>query len=143
VETYPAHFFAVMSSFPQCLVYTCVLLLLAGTAAIDAEPSGFVEGHLKIISLKEVELDEETQSKTTAGNYADYPLIVLSRDGKKEIARMTADENGNYRVALPPGDYLLDVQNRRRRHTRATPQPFAVASNQTARVDMNVDPGIR
>jgi hypothetical protein len=132
-----------MSSFPQCLVSTCVLLLLAGTAAIDAEPSGFVQGHLKIISLKEVELAEETQSKTTAGNYADYPLVVLSRDGKKEIARMTADENGNYRVALPPGDYLLDVQDRRRRHTRATPQPFAVASNQTAHVDMNVDPGIR
>ena len=46
----------------------------------------------------------------TAENYADYPLIVLSQEGKKEIMRITADEQRNYRVALPPGDYVLDVQ---------------------------------
>jgi hypothetical protein len=57
---------------------------------------------------------------------------------------VTADEKGNYRVAVPPGDYVLDVQDRRRRrHVRAAPQPFTVASNQTAHVDMNIDTGIR
>ena len=80
----------------------------------------------------------------TAENYADYPLIILSQDGKKEIARVTADENGNYRVALPPGDYILDVQGRRHKgHIRATPQPFTVVSNQTVHVDMNIDTGVR
>ena len=33
------------------------------------------------------------------------PLIILSPDGKKEIMRVTADGNGNYRATLPPGDY--------------------------------------
>ena len=60
-----------------------------------------------------------------------YPLIVVSRDGKKEVAPVTVDENGNYRVALPPGDYVLDVQDRRRRHVRTNPQPFTVVSNQS------------
>jgi hypothetical protein len=32
-----------------------------------------------------------------------YPLIILTQDGKKEVARETADESGNYRVALTPG----------------------------------------
>jgi hypothetical protein len=133
-----------MSSFPQFLVTACVCLLLAGTASIDAAPSGFVEGHLKIISLKEVELADETPSKSTAQNYGDYPLIILSSDGKKEIARMTADENGNYRAALPPGDYILDVQRRQPKgHVRAKPQPFTVAPNQTVHLDMNIDTGIR
>jgi hypothetical protein len=81
--------------------------------------------------------------KKTAENYAEHPLIVLSRNRKKEIARVTADETGNYRVALPPGDYVLDVQDRRRRHVRAAPQPFTVASNQTVHVDMNIDTGVR
>jgi len=31
--------------------------------------------------------------------YAEYPLIILSQDGKKEIAHVTPDENGKYRVA--------------------------------------------
>ena len=82
--------------------------------------------------------------KCTAENYADYPLIILSRDGEKEIARVTADENGKYRVALPPGDYVLDVQGRRPKgHVRAKPQPFTIVSNQTVRVDMGIDTGVR
>ena len=112
-------------------------------ASLDAETQGFVEGHLKIISSREVELADQTPSEGTEVNYADYPLVILSRDGKNEIARITADESGNYRVALPPGDYLLDVQDRRRRHVRATPQTFTVVANQIVHVDMNVDTGIR
>jgi len=132
-----------MSSFQHYLVSAGVFLLLAGTASIDAAPSGFVQGHLKIISPKEVELADETPSRATAENYAEYPLIILSRDGKKEIARVTADENGNYRVALPPGDYVLDVQGRSRGHVRAKPQRFTVVSNQTVHVDMDIDTGVR
>jgi len=144
VKIYPAQFFAAMSWFPQHLVPACVFLLLAGTTSIDATPSGFLEGHLKIISPKEVELADETPSKITAENYADYPLIILSRDGEKEIARLKADENGNYRIALAPGDYVLDVQGRQPKgHVRAKPQSFTIISNQTLRVDMSIDTGIR
>jgi hypothetical protein len=144
VKIYPAHFFAVMSSFPQYLVPACISLLLVGTASIDAAPSGLLEGHLKIISPKEVELTDETPSKIVPETYVDYPLIILNHDGKKEIARVTADENGNYRVALPPGDYVLDVPGRRPKgHVRAKPQSFTIISKQTVRVDMSIDTGIR
>ena len=51
---------------------------------------------------------------------------------------MTADESGNYRVALPPGAYVLDVQDRARKRLRAKPQPFTVVPNQTVRVDMSI-----
>jgi hypothetical protein len=133
-----------VSPFLQYLIPACISLLLAGTASLSAAPMGFVEGHLKIISPKEVELADETPSKIAAATYVDYPLIILSHDGKKEIARVTADENGNYRVALPPGDYILDVQGRPPKgHVRAKPQPFTVASNQTVHVDMNIDTGVR
>jgi hypothetical protein len=144
VKIYPAHFFAVMSSALKYLVSACVFFVLAGSALIDAAPPGFVEGHLKIVSPKEVELADETPSKITAENYADYPLIILSRDGEKEIARVTADESGKYRVALPPGNYVLDVQGRRPKgHVRAKQQPFTIISNQTVRVDMSIDTSIR
>ena len=132
-----------MSWFPKYLIPTCIFGLIAGSMLISAAPQGFVEGHLKILSPKEVELADETPSKMAAVKYTDYPLVILSHDGNKEVARVTADENGNYRVALPPGDYVLDVQDRRRRHFRATPQPFTVVSNQTVHVDMNIDTGVR
>jgi hypothetical protein len=76
-----------------------------------------------------------------AGNYADYPLIVLTQREKKEITRITADNGGNYRVALAPGDYILDVEGRvaRRLHVRA--QPFTIVPNETVHVDMTIDTG--
>ena len=107
------------------------------------EPPGFVEGHLRIISGKEVELADGNAPAITAENYAQYPLVILSQGEKKEIARITADGNGNYRTALPPGDYVLDVHGRKRGHVRARPQSFTVVSNQTVRIDMNIDTGVR
>jgi hypothetical protein len=131
---------AVMSSFLKCLIAVCIFSVVAGTAT---EPPGFVEGHLKILSGKEVELADGNAPAITAENYDLYPLVILSEGGKKEIARLTADGNGNYRTALPPGDYVLDVKGRARSHVRAKAQPFTVVSNQTVRVDMNIDTGVR
>jgi len=116
-----------------------VSLLLAGLASINAEPSGFVEGHLTIVSPKPVQPADDNVAAEAAGNYADYPLVILRQDGQEEIARVTADGDGNYRVALPPGHYTLDVQGRVRRHVRAKPQTFTIVSNQTVRIDMHID----
>src|SRR5881396_987810 len=134
-----------MSSVLKYLISACVFLLFAGSTSINAAPPGFVEGHLKFVSPKEVELaDGSPPADVATVNYAEYPLIILSRDEKKEIARVTADANGNYRLALPPGDYILDVQGRPPKgHVRAKPQRFTVTSNQIVRVDMDIDTGIR
>jgi hypothetical protein len=119
-------------------------LSLAGTVASNASPPGFLEGHLKIVWLGAAEASDEMPRQAVAPEtYAKYPLIVLSQDGKSEISRVTADGNGNYRVALPPGNYILDVQDRAAKRLRAKPQPFSVVSNQTVHVDMNVIIGFR
>jgi carboxypeptidase family protein len=132
-----------MSSLLKYFVTLCISSVLAGTTSINAAAPGFVEGHLKIISPREVELANGTPASITAESYAEYPLIILSKDGKNEVARVTADKNGDYRAALPPGDYVLDVQRRAPGHVRAKPQRFTVVSNQTVRVDMDIDTGVR
>jgi hypothetical protein len=131
--------------FPNYLISGCLFLISIGCVASDnAVPSGFLEGHLKIASLRAAEPSDAMPRQTfTAETYAKYPLIVLSQDGKKKIARVTVDGNGNYRVALPPGNYILDLQDRAAKRVRAKPQPFSVVSNQTVRVDMNVIVGFR
>jgi hypothetical protein len=132
-----------MSSFLKYLTAGCISSIVAATASINAAAPGFVEGHLKIVSPKEVELADGSPPATSAENYAEYPLIILSEDQKTEIARITADVNGNFRVSLPSGNYVLDVQDRKRRHVRATPHRFTVVSNQTVHIDMDIDTGIR
>jgi hypothetical protein len=117
--------------------------MLAGAASIKAAPQGFMEGNLKIVEVRAVEPDNMPQQAVRPETYAQYPLVVLSQDGKKEIARLTADKSGNYRTALPPGAYILDVQERpagerAAERIHANPQPFTVVPNQTVRVDMRI-----
>jgi hypothetical protein len=126
------------------LIWAWLFLVAIGCWASDKAAVGFLEGRLRILAFKDVELAEGNPPKFSDGNHGEYPLIILSQDGKKEIARVTPHENGKYRVALPPGDYILDVQGRPPKgHVRATPRPFTVVSNQTVHVDMNIDTGIR
>jgi hypothetical protein len=130
--------------FCKYLIAACVFLLLAGTQSIKAAPQGFLEGHLRIVLLGAAEhSDEMPRPAVGPDTYAECPLVVLSASDKKEIAHVTADENGNYRTALPPGAYLLDAQDRAPKRIRAKPQPFTILSNQTVRVDMNIVIGFR
>lgn len=124
-------------------LFLSCLSLIAGTClASDNVPLGFLEGRLRILATKEVDLAEGNTSKFS--DYSEYPLIVLSQGNKKEIARVIATENGKYRVALPPGKYILDVQGRMPKgRMRAKPQLFTVVSNQAVHVDMDVDTGVR
>jgi hypothetical protein len=116
---------------------------MGGARSSDAAAPGFLEGHLKIASLKSVERDDASPSKAPAVDYAAYPLLILSKDGKTKIREVAADQDGNYRVSLPPGDYLLDAKGRAPKRVRAKPKSFRVISNQTVRVDFDLDTGIR
>jgi hypothetical protein len=126
------------------LIAVCIFLIAIGCArsSYSAEP-GFLEGHLKIASLEVVQRDDASPSKGKADDYAAYPLLILSKDGKKKILEVIADKNGNYRVSLPAGDYVLDAKGRAPKRIRAKPKPFTVISNQTVRVDFDLDTGIR
>jgi len=131
--------------FLKNLIVGCIFLLLAsGPGSSAALPPGTMEGHLKIVSPRAVEPSDDMPRPAVAPEtYAKFPLIILSQDGEKQIARLIPDENGYYRVALPPGAYVLDVQDRVAKRLRAKPQPFTVISNQTVRVDMNIFTGLR
>jgi len=130
--------------FSKYLVSALMVFLLVGSAWINAAQQGFLEGHLKIIFGMAVgPSDEMPRPEGAPQSYAAYPLIILSQAERKEIARVTADEKGNYRVALPPGNYVLDIQDRVAKHVRAAPRPFTVVSNQTVQVDMNIVIGLR
>lgn len=114
------------------------VILLGAPRANCGPPSGFLEGHLKIISPMYAERDDANVPRATVKTYAEYPLVVLSQDGQREIARVIADANGNYRAVLPPGAYILDMQDRARKRVHAKPQPFTIKSNETIHLDMNV-----
>ncbi len=131
--------------FPKYLIYGCLFLIpMACVASDNAVAPGFLEGNLKIVFLGAAEPSDNMPRPAVAPEtYAEYSLVVLSQSDKKEVARVTANENGNYRVSLPPGAYILDVEGRVAKGLRARPQEFTVSSNETVRLDMSIIIGFR
>ena len=126
------------------LIFAGLFLFATACMASDKPaPPGFLEGHLRIISLNPVEPGDGELPTVTPETFANYPMVVLSEDRKQEIARFSADAKGDYRIALPPGAYVLDIQDRERKHVRAIPRRFTVVSNQTIHLNMEMDTGVR
>ena len=61
-------------SLKYLLIAGCIFLIQVSYAASsNALPPGFMEGHLKIISPKEVELADGDTPAVTSETYAEYP----------------------------------------------------------------------
>ena len=137
-----------MSEFVRYGIIVCVCSVFTTPGLINAAPQGYLDGQLKIISGRPVQLDDEIPStpldeKPAAADsdYANYPLVVLSQADKKQVARITADAQGHYRAALPRGDYILDAEGRVRRRLHVSAQLFTIVPNETVHVDMTINTG--
>lgn len=122
-----------------------LFLLLAVSGLVQAQIPGFVEGNLKFISFEGVKKgDDDAAEHGDSGarsNYAKYPLLILSSDGQKEIKRFIADADGHYKIALPPGNYVLEIQDPGQKRPRSGRRPFAVQSGETVEVNIVIGPG--
>ena len=79
---------------------------------------------------------------------ADQPaaavLSIQTADRSHEVAITASDEGGNFRLVLPPGDYVMIYQNLNgSKFPRATPQTVTVLPNNFADVNIRLDTGIR
>jgi hypothetical protein len=68
--------------------------------------------------------------------------LVFSRDGRV-VRRATTNEQGRYRVALPPGVYRVRLAVRRAVGRDLEPPRARVVPNRFRRVDFFYDTGIR
>lgn len=74
------------------------------------------------------------------GSYPNYEIMVYQDDGVTIAARGYSDANGNYRITLMPGNYII--------YTPAGPfvqvaNTAAVAMGETMTFDLVIDTGIR
>jgi len=128
----------------QLILFQALASLCWFAVESQAGPSvapGFLEGRLKVHVAGGARLADD-ESKAASVNYAEYPMAVLRKDDRAEIARVVADENGHYRIPLPPGDYLLELKGRSRKRLETQQRPFTVVSQRTARLDMELLPDL-
>lgn len=71
-------------------------------------------------------------------------LIIYKSDGKTIIAQKNFDEQGNYEIELPLGNYIVDIL-----HTgglglsKNLPKEVLIKESQISKLDIDIGTGIR
>jgi hypothetical protein len=72
-------------------------------------------------------------------------VVVVRSSDNREVARVTTDKDGKFRVHLPPGEYTLvpSPPDRASRYPKADPQTIKVSSGKMEDIKIEYDSGIR
>ena len=128
-----------MSRLPGYLLLALAMLL--GTVVAGSDKPGFVEGHINIGPLTPVQR-KDAPTKISPEVYAALRVSVFQADGKTSVAPLAPDADGNFRQSLPPGTYIIDMPHGRMTKVNL-PRTITIVPDQTVRVDIEIDTGIR
>ena len=119
------------------------LMLVVTSCAPGVEETGVLEGHVTIGPL--VPVVQEGQPEPTPGPevYASRQIVIYAQDGQTEVARVQIDSQGNYRVELPVGSFVVDINHVGVDMAKELPRAVEIVAGQVTRLDVDIDTGIR
>ncbi len=131
------------------IIILFILLSLAACQSTGGGPlpqlvqPGFLEGHMNIGPLLPVQRVGEPAPTVPPEAYAARQIIVYQADGKTIVTKLTPNANGDYRVALAPGTYVVNLARTGIDRAKGLPVTITIDSGQSTRVNVDVDTGIR
>jgi len=127
-------------------IYTVDVNGVRGTFELQADNIlqniGFLEGNVEIGPLCPVEPCNLTQDQI-AQAYKARKIIVFTSDRSSIVATISLDPTGNYRIALNPGRYVVDINRIGIDSSADVPKEIVIESGKTVRLDIRIDTGIR
>ena len=124
------------------------LLLVALTfvtisCAPGLQETGTLEGHVTIGPLVPVMREGEPEPTPAPEVYASRQIVIYAQDGRTEITRVQIDAKGSYRVTLPVGTYVVDINRIGIDRGIDLPKTVEIVSGGVTRLDVDIDTGIR
>ncbi len=105
--------------------------------------SGVLEGHVTVGPLSPVVQAGVPEPTPAPEVYAERKIVIYAEDGQQEVVRVDIDGSGNYRVSLPVGVYVVDINHLGIDLAKGLPQRVEIKNQQTTRMDVDIDTGIR
>lgn len=102
-----------------------------------------LEGHVTVGPLSPVVEAGVPEPAPAPEVYAERKIVIYAVDGQQEVTRVDIDGSGNYRVTLPVGVYMVDINHLGIDLAKGLPQQVEIKSQQTTRLDVDIDTGIR
>lgn len=134
-------------SVPHARIVSIMLLtfLVIGcsTDKVEDSQTGFLEGKVLIGPLCPVEtIPPDPACEPTEATYAAWPLAVWTADKTEKITELAPNAAGEYKVALPAGSYLVDLE-KPHLFAKSVPETIEVRAGETTVLNIDIDTGIR
>jgi hypothetical protein len=126
----------------QLLFLVVIITVLYGCVSSPHE-TGILEGHVTIGPLVPVLREGEVEPTPAPEVYAAREIVVFDKDGRTEFARLKIDPSGNYRVELPVGTYVVDINRIGIDTAKDLPKEIKIESQIVTKLDIDIDTGIR
>lgn len=127
------------------IVLAIVVCFLVFLYAISLSPEqsedGFLEGKVTIGPISPVEREGEPAS--TPPEVYEARKIIVKDNASRKTLEVDLDSNGNYKVALKPGAYIVDINYVGIDHSDDVPSQIVIESGKTTYLNIDIDTGIR
>jgi hypothetical protein len=104
---------------------------------------GYLEGHVNIGPLVPVARADVPPPTVPPEVYASRSINIFRSDGATLVLNVKIGPDGNYRVGLAPGTYVVNLARSGIDRADELPQQISIESGKTVRLDISIDTGIR
>lgn len=122
------------------LLLAVAVALAAGCARND---TGVLEGQVTIGPMVPALPEGQPQPTPRPEDYAAREVVVLNGNGIGEVARVSIDASGHYRIMLLPGLYQIDINHAGTDRAESFPRSVTIVAGETTTLDIDIDTGIR
>ncbi len=117
--------------------------LLAGcAAAAPAAPPGVLAGQVTLGPVRPSQRTDQPAPPMPLEAYAARALRIRRADGAA-VVRVPIGPDGAYRIALPPGVYVVELAGTGGDRAPGLPRTIAIHAGEALRLDVRIDTGLR
>ena len=109
----------------------------------EREKGGTLEGHVTLGPMLPAIREGMVEPTPAPEAYAARQVVIYGRNGRTEVARAQIDAQGNYRMALPAGTYVVDINHAGIDRGVNLPQEVKIFDGRVTQLDIKIDTGIR
>ena len=135
------------SSTSSVVVPSPSVVPFVGPTSTPIAGNGYVVGHLDIGPICPVERDPpDPNCQPGPRHYDPYTMVAYDAARKRVIKEAAFDAQGNYRIELSAGTYVIDIAphlENRIGGPSGVPQSVEVKKGSTVTVNVTIDTGIR
>lgn len=107
---------------------------------------GFLEGKVTIGPLCPVEsFPPDPNCQPTEETYKARPIAIWTSDKKTKVAQIEPNLDGTYKIELPVGNYIVDLEKQQPFGVGSSnlPAPISINSGKITTLNIDSDTGIR